>query len=272
MLVLGNITYSNCLPVHGRFVQQGPPDGVELVPGVPGELNRRLAAGTVDVAPASCIEYPRHARRYRALPGLSISAVGAVRTIRLLSRAPLEDGRDGLRIALPTASATSVVLVKIIMEQRLGIRAEYRWFEQEGALGIPTGSDAALFIGDAAMRQARGRGCVYDLGALWHDWTGLPFVFALWQTVVPRERDGELRGLAREIEDSRAWSMERLPELAEAHAARFGWSRDALVGYWRSLRFDWDEELAAGLHEFFRRAAELGEIPGAEGPRFLEVS
>ncbi len=272
MLTLGHISYSNCIPVHGRFLKCGPPPGVEIVHGVPSELNTKLANGEIHVAPASCIEFPRHPDRYRILPRLSISADGPVQTIQLVSRAPLEELRDGVRLALPTASATSVVLLKIIMEQQLGIRPDYYWFKQDSERGLEEGGGAALYIGDVAQREARLEGVrAYDLSTIWRKWTGLPFVFALWQIGAGRELDGELRELARAIADSRDWSVERLSELAAKYAGRYGWSPDSLLAYWKSLEFGWNERLAAGLDEFFGRAAELGEIPATRPLRYLEL-
>jgi len=272
MLKLGHISYSNCVPVHGRFLEEGPPASVTLVHGVPSHLNRRLALGEIDVAPASSIEYARHADSYRLLPGLSISACGPVHTIQLLARRPIAELVDGAAIALPTASATSVALLKIIMSQRWGIRPEYSWFEQDLQDPFAADAEAALYIGDIAYRQ-RGRADMetYDLALLWKEWTGLPFVFALWQTGINPGRFGEVRALTGELIASRDWSLERLPQLAARYADEYRWSEDELVRYWQSLAFDWSDELASGLDEFFRRAAELGEIPQARAPEFLET-
>jgi chorismate dehydratase len=272
MLKLGHIAYSNCVPVHGRFLEQGPPPEVTLVHGVPAQLNRRLARGEIDIAPASSIEYARHADAYRILPSLSISARGPVQTILLLTGKPIDDLADGSRLALPTASATSVALLKIMLRQRFGIQPEYVWFEQELQDPFAAGMDAALYIGDIAYRQRhRTDRHAYDLAALWVEWTGLPFVFALWQTGIEPQGNGELRGLVGALIESRDWSQQRLPQLAARYADEYRWSRDELVSYWKSLTYDWSEELASGLEEFYRRAAELGEIAGAPAPRFLEV-
>jgi chorismate dehydratase len=271
MLKLGHIEYSNCIPVHGRFLVEGAPAGVTLVRGVPGELNRKLENGTIDVAPASSIEFARHSDRYRVLPGLSISAPGSARTIQLLTRPPLDVLSDGVRVALPTASATSVALVKIIMSQRIGINPEYEWFEQETEDPLAAGADAALYIGDLAQRQV-GRPDLqaHDLGALWREWTGHPFVFALWQTSAGPERAGELDRLASELIDSREWSSQRLPQLAERFAGDYGWTAEQLMGYWGCLTFGWDDALAAGLDEFYRRSAEVGVIERAPESVFQE--
>ncbi len=61
MLRLGHIVYSNCFPVHARFIDQAPPAGVTLTHGVPSRLNELLGRGEIDVAPCSSIEYARDA-------------------------------------------------------------------------------------------------------------------------------------------------------------------------------------------------------------------
>ena len=85
---------------------------VEQVPGVPTELNRRLVAGEIDVAPISSIEYARNADKLRLLPELCVSTEGAVDSIQLITRRPLEQVRT---VAVTPESATSVVLTKVLL-------------------------------------------------------------------------------------------------------------------------------------------------------------
>lgn len=272
MLRLGHISYSNCVPVHGRFLTCGPPPDVELVHGVPGELNRRLARGTLEVAPASSIEFARHADRYRIVPGLSISAPASVRTIRVLARTALDELGDGDLIAVPTASATSVVLLKIMMAQRFGIRPEYTWFDQQEEDPFRRGAAAALYIGDAAVRRSeRSDMEAHDLGALWNEWTGLPFVFAVWQVNAPPGAEERLGRLARALHESRDWSSERLGMLAERWASTYGWSAPDLLVYWRTLEFGWNDDLEAALLDFYRRASEIGALERVPDPAYLDV-
>src|SRR5690606_33610897 len=158
MLRLGHIQYSSCVPVHALLLGRGVPAGIELRAGVPAVLNAELRAGQVDVAPCSSIEFARQADRYRLLPGLVIGSAGPVQSILLEGAAALED-LDGREVALPTASATSVVLLRILLELRLGVRPHYRWFDQsEEADPVGAGAAAALWIGDHAMRRAERSG------------------------------------------------------------------------------------------------------------------
>src|ERR687885_1514405 len=157
---LGRIGYVNMAPVFFRL--DAP---VEEVVGVPTELNRCLLGGGCDLAPISSIEYARHADRLRVLPRLCVSSEGAVDSIQLVSRAPLERVRS---VAVTPESATSVVLTRVLLPE-----AEH----------VPLGeeADAKLLIGDAALQSAfEDPTPHFDLGRLWLERTGLPMVFAVW--------------------------------------------------------------------------------------------
>src|SRR2546422_5354655 len=109
---------------------------VEEVVGVPTALNRQLVDGEIDVAPISSIEYARHADSLRLLPRLCVSSEGAVESIQLITKTPLDQLRT---IAVTPESATSVVLTRVLFPD-----AEH----------VPLGEDAEakLLIGDAALR------------------------------------------------------------------------------------------------------------------------
>ena len=262
MLRLGHIEYSNCFPVHALLVDRGAPSWLELVPGIPSELNRALAAGEIDVSPCSSIEFARHADHYRILPDFVIGSDGPVQSILVESDRPL-DALDGEEVALPTASATSVVLLRILLEQRLGIRARYRWFDQATeADPVSGGAAAALRIGDVALRREFPAGrLVQDLGALWNEWTGLPFAFAVWQASPGPESDAELLALHALLLESRTWFYHNAGDLACRHQATFGLPPARLDAYWRSLSYTLDERMLRGLLHFYACAAELGEVP-----------
>ena len=160
MIRLGRISYVNMAPVFYRLDAE-----VEEHQGVPTDLNRRLLDGELDVAPISSIEWARHAGRLRLLPRLCVSSEGAVDSIQLVARRPLEQVRT---IAVTPESATSVVLTKVLLPE-----AEH----------VPEGeeADGKLLIGDAALKSAfEDPTPHHDLGRLWLERTGLPMVFAVW--------------------------------------------------------------------------------------------
>jgi chorismate dehydratase len=244
---LGRISYVNMAPVFYRLEAE-----VEEIQGVPTELNRRLLAGELDVAPISSIEYARNADRLRLLPRLCVSSEGAVDSIQLVSRKPLEHVRT---VAVTPESATSVVLTKVLLPD---------------ADHVPLGeeADAKLLIGDAALKSAfEDPTPHYDLGRLWQERTGLPMVFAVWACPEPLQA-----GLA-ELEDALVASVRLAraePErLAFEASDRYGYPAGFLARYFEKLRYSFGPRERAGLMTFLELAQEAGELDEVPELRFV---
>lgn len=268
MLRLGHIQYSNCYPVHAALLREPLPSWLRLQTGVPSALNEALARGDIDVAPCSSIEFARHPD-YRMLPDLAIASDGPVGSILLETSVPTE-ALDGATVALPTASATSVVLLRALLERLHGLRPHYVWFDQAaGADPVDAGAAAALRIGDVALgrRAPRGRTHV-DLGDAWTRWTGLPFVYAVWQTRLGPDGNAELARLHATLRESRAFFRRHVARLAREEAERFGLAPERLATYWSSLRYELGVREREGLLRFYRVAAELGEAEVVSDLRF----
>jgi chorismate dehydratase len=247
MVKLGRISYVNMAPVFFRVDAD-----VEEVQGVPTELNRRLIAGELDTAPISSIEYARNADQLRLLPRLCVASEGAVDSIQLVSRKPLEQVRV---VAVTPESATSVVLTKVLLPE-----AEHVPLEEE--------ADARLLIGDAALRSAfEDPTPHYDLGRLWLERTGLPMVFAVWACPEPA-----CAGL-RELEDELVRSVLRAraePEtLAYEASERYGYPAGFLARYFEKLRYRFGPRERAGLMTFLELAHEVGELDEVPELRFV---
>ena len=247
MIRLGRISYVNMAPVFYRLEAE-----VEEIQGVPTELNRRVLACELDVAPISSIEYARNADRLRLLPRLCVSSEGAVDSIQLVSRKPLEHVRT---VAITPESATSVVLTKVLLPE---------------AQHVPLGeeADAKLLIGDAALKSAfEDPTPHYDLGRLWLERTGLPMVFAVWACPEPLHA-----GLA-ELEDALVASVRLAraePErLAHESSASYGYPAGFLARYFEKLRYRFGPRERAGLMTFLELAHEAGELDEVPELRFV---
>jgi chorismate dehydratase len=244
---LGRISYVNMAPVFFGLEAE-----VEEVPGVPTELNERLLAGEIDLAPISSIEYGRHADGLRVLPRLCVSSEGAVDSIQLVSRAPLEHIAS---VAVTPESATSAVLVRVLLPD-----AEQVELGEE--------ADATLLIGDAALKSMfEDPTPHYDLGRLWLDRTGLPMVYAVFacREPVPDE--------IAELETAFLAALRRNrsePErLAREASARYGYPPGFLARYFEKLRYRFGARERAGLLSFFELAVEAGELERVPELRFL---
>jgi chorismate dehydratase len=260
MLKLGHIVYSNCFPVHAGILTGKVNCPFAIVEGIPTELNRALVDGRIDVSPSSSIEYAMYPAKYRIMPGLSITSRNKVMSILLESRVPL-DQLNNRPVALTTASATSVVLLRIILELFNGVNPDFMLYEQ-GAEDPYEQADAVLTIGDLALKRSVSPRFphAYDLGELWHQKTGLPFVFALWQVNYRKALEPDLKRLSAVLMESKQYGMSRLRELADEHAARFDIPADMLFQYWNSFSYEFGPDEQKGLLAFYAYAAELGAI------------
>jgi chorismate dehydratase len=248
-LRLGRISYANMAPVFYEL------DGIglEQVSGVPTELNAKLLAGEVDVAPISSIVYARNADRLRLLPRLCVSTEGAVDSIQLITRKPLDQVRS---VAITPESATSVVLTRVLLGE-------------VDLVPLDRPADAKMLIGDAALHSAFDDPTPhYDLGRLWQERTGLPMVYAVWAC-----REGVEEGL-EELERAhlRSLALSRAePEaLARRASAEYGWPAGFLARYFEKLRYHFGPRERQGLVRFFELAHLAGELDTVPELRFVE--
>jgi len=260
MLKLGHIIYANCYPIHAGILNGSIPFPFKMIEGIPTQLNRYLFEGKVDVSPSSSIEYAVNAGKYVLLPDLSITSRNTVMSILLESKVPIRD-LNGRTVALTTASATSVVLLRVILEIFEGLSVDFTQYEQ-GKEDPYDRADAVLTIGDLALKRAEAPVFphAYDLGELWHGQTGLPFVFALWQVHYRKNLEPELARLYDILMESKRYGLSRLRQLAEAGSGTFGLSVETLVRYWNCFSYDFGPDEQKGLLAYYGYAAELGVI------------
>jgi chorismate dehydratase len=244
---LGRISYVNMAPVFYRLEAE-----VDEAQGVPTELNRRLLDGELDLAPISSIEYARNAHRLRLLPRLCVSSEGAVDSIQLVAKRPLEQVRT---VAVTPESATSVVLTKVLLPE-----AEH----------VPLGekADATLLIGDAALKSAfEDPTPHHDLGRLWLERTGLPMVFAVW--ACPEPAPPGLPDLEQALVESVRMARAEPERLAYEATERYGYPAGFLARYFEKLRYSFGPRERAGLLTFLELARDVGELDEVPELRFV---
>ncbi len=261
---LGRIPWINCYPVYGAIDRGLVEMPAELVSGTAAELNDLLAAGELHVSVVSAVEYARNAVAYHLLPDLAITCDGPVHSVALFSRRPVTelDGRTVLRTA---SSRTSVLLLELLCRHRWKVTPRFATARAEAGdlaalAGLP--HDAVLVIGDAALLLAAQQ--IYpvrlDLGLAWREWTGLPFVFAVW--AARRDAPAEpVRAVHERLLESRAWGLAHLDRLAAAAAAAAGVEESVCRAYHRDLDYALSYRHLAGLTDFFRRLAQDGAVP-----------
>lgn len=261
---VGRIPYINCYPVYGAIDRGVVPMPAELVSATAADLNNLLAAGELDVSVVSAVEYARHAPQYHLLPGLAITSDGPVHSVMLFARVPPTELGDRA-VLRTTSSHTSVLLLELLCRHRWGVSPRFASVRAEptdlAALeAFP--HDAVLVIGDAALLLAAQQKYPYavDLGAAWKDWTGLPFVFAVW--AARRSSDpGAVRAVHHRLLEGRAWGLAHLDELAHDAAQATGVDQAVCRDYLGTLDYALGARHLEGLTMFFRRLAQDGAVP-----------
>jgi chorismate dehydratase len=252
---VGAVSYLNAKPLCYGLTEFAPQ--VRLEVDVPSRLAERLEEGSLDVALIPSVEYLRGASAgYQIVPGFSIAARGAARSVKLFARKPFRQIR---RLALDAGSRTSQVLARIWLDSVHGLRPARI---EQLPMGVPieeSTADAVLLIGDRAMVvDPRPFRAAIDLGEAWNAMTGLPFVFALWVV-----RAGvELGELPPALARSRAEGLAHARELAVEHGPRLGLDVETCYDYLtRALSYELGELEIAGLRRFAELAAEMGLAP-----------
>ena len=269
MARIGMVNYINTAPIYEIWKEQVHRPDWQVSEAPPSSLNRMLAADELDLGFVSSYEYAVRPRKYRILADLSISATGPVGSVFLFSTLPPEQ-LDGKQVLMTGQSDTSVCLLRIILEEFLGVKPQYSSGEVFGPREPAAEPAAILAIGDEALRlKVENRYLVQmDLAEFWNDRTGLPFVFAVCAV-----REDFLRtepDAAREIRetflDCRRQGLQRLPEICDRVARRIPMDCEACSLYLRAMQYDLGPAKQQALEKFFTLLIQRGEADKAALP------
>ena len=256
-------SYLNTAPLIWSFIHGSQHQAAELLTDTaPARCAEMLARGEVDAALVPVIEYQRISGLL-VVPGVCVGSRSAVRSVVLVSR--LNNLKKIKRVALDNSSRTSVALVKIIFREFLGL--EPHWEPSEPDLeSMLRKADAALMIGDPAMKIPRDKYRVFDLATLWHEFTGFGFVFAMW--MARADQSDSLRKV--DFAAARDEGLAHLDEIAAENAKQLELSIDEIKAYLtENIAFHLDEEMAMGLKLYFDLAAKYLLIEAAKPPEFI---
>ncbi|MGM1046092.1 MAG: menaquinone biosynthesis protein [Bacillota bacterium] len=258
--VIGKISYTNAWPLFYYVEPQLLGTPAEMLAEVPSVLNEGMKNGDIHIGALSSFAYAEAADKLQLLPELSVSTNGSVKSILLFSRGPVESLKSGT-IALTNTSATSVNLLKILMEKALDGAPEYKTMEPDLDTMMES-ADAALLIGDNAIRASwyNKKYYVTDLGKWWKEWTGCSMTFAVWAVNRSAAADNPeaMAEIACMFRDSKRRSLEDLRPIVNEAISRIGGTESYWHGYFNNLCYDFNEMQQEGLRLYFKYAYELG--------------
>ncbi len=252
--VVGSVPYLNGRPLMRWFTDtpEGVASGVRVIEAVPSVLARMLEAGEIAAALVSSVELFRKAG-FTYAPGCAVIADGAVESVRVFSRVPVEQIRT---VALDISSLTSVALTKIILAERYGLTPVYMPHAPDLNTMLES-ADAALLIGDPGYRDYGSDYHTLDLGAEWKSLTGLPFVYACW-VGYPERMDA---GLVRFLQTAKEWGTRNLDRIADAEYGKLGETKARARHYLSEvMRYTLGSEEESALALFGKKVRRHGLI------------
>lgn len=252
---VGAVSYLNTVPLVWGMLHGAQSTEIDLSFSIPSVCAARVEDGTIDVGLVPVAEIAR--QQLQIISDVGIAAVGAVRSILLVSRVPIRQIR---RVAVDSSSRTSVQLLRVILRERYGVEPEL----------LPTAprlpemlekADAALVIGDPAL-QINLEDLPFEHLDLSHEWqllTGLPMVFAAWAA----KADFEGAAFRRVARASYNFGATQLDEIAEDQYRLRGVSKSLASEYIGSyIHYVLGPQEMKGLDAFFELAAlrEAGSL------------
>jgi len=256
-------SYLNTAPLVWSFARGRRRGEVRLVTDTaPARCADMLARGQVEAALVPVIEYQRLPET-AVVPGVCVGARREVHSVVLVTRG--KELKEVESVALSIESRTSAALVEVIFREFLGRAPRLEPFVPQLSDMLEC-HDAALVIGDPAMTFDRSGLRVYDMAALWREFTGLGFVFAMWMA------DAGASRTVREINfaAARDEGLASMDEIVEEYGRELGRPREELVRYLtENIAFDLDGEMRAGLELYFRLAHRHGVIQNLRPLKFL---
>lgn len=255
-LRVGAVNYLNAKPLIERLTGFAP--NIDLSLDLPSRLADRLAAGDIDVGLIPVVEYFRGAN-YSLIPNIAIASRGPVLSVTLFSKKPWTEIRS---VALDEGSRSSAALVQILLRKRYGVHPSICQLPID-APAERAGTDAVLLIGDRAMHACLpGFRHSYDLGQEWTEWTGLPFVYAVWAV-----RDGiELGDTERAFVLAKEFGVAHAGEIAQREAPLLGLDPGYCRRYLDTLiRYDLGSAELAGTNRFRELTIPASRVALAAG-------
>ena len=265
-LRIGAVGYLNSKPLVEGLSELLPNTEIHL--DFPSRLADHLTSGRLDLALVPSIEFFR-GHDYEIVSDACIAAHGPVLSVKLYSRVPWGNVRT---VALDEGSRTSATLARILLAERHGVFPKLEPLPLDHRTE-DTSADAILLIGDRAILPPNERFlATWDLGEEWFQWTGLPFVFAMWVAngrASAAETDLDLIELA--LCHSRDWGVARLNDIARRESQLLGLSFPTTISYLsENLQFHLGSAERCGLKLFYELAAGMGLAPQGVGLAFRE--
>jgi len=255
------------------------PSGLVTSVGTLAELEARLLAAELDIAPISPLTYAQHQTRLYLLPYPVRAFDLASDALFLISNKRL-DKYDKPKVAVAPSSATGQAILSLIERNFYSFEAQYQRVPSEvsALTALQNGADICILSGETGMRAvgpAKGKGYfVEDLSKAW--WLSFELSLPLVMFGVRREwteQEPEAIALTRAtiqmFRSAVQHAKEQMPTLTEQAEKRTNLPAPVLTDHYAAQRYELNQNHLRGLLEFYRRATALRLISPVDDLEFF---
>jgi len=246
-IILGTVPFLNSKPLIYPLEKKGLIEhNLEISYFIPSLLSEKLKSREVDIALIPVVELFKNSE-YKVFPDISISSFGLVDSVVLLAKKNIEQISS---VSIDKSSRSSTALVKIILEKFHLLSPEYHYREIDE--GFLANVDCGMLIGNAGLhaKYFPPQGfSVYDLGELWTEKTGLPFVYAVF--AYHADNVDAINLIRESLLESKLLGIKNIDQIIKEESSKLGLSTEICFNYLtKRIRYDLGKKEIEGIKKF----------------------
>jgi len=255
LINLGSVSFLNAKPLTYAIENDLINHEFTLIQTPPSELSKRLSNKDIDVGLIPVAELLKK-KDYRVVPEISISSVGKVDSVIVLAKSDIKEIQT---IAVDKRSQSSTALLRIVLETFYGIRPTYIAKDID-KVDMLDEVDGAMLIGDSGLRKCydtENTYKIYDLGEIWTNETGLPFVYAVFAV----NKNVILGDNLNALIESKKYGLGIVEKIAEIESIKLGIDYEICLKYLSErIKYGLGEEEIKGIIKYSELLSDLGQV------------
>ncbi|MCK5856763.1 MAG: menaquinone biosynthesis protein [Bacteroidales bacterium] len=239
------VSYANTFPFIYGMKKVMDLSTFVLSQDVPAVCAEKLQAGQVDIGliPLAKLNSIPNAK---IISDYCIGAVGEVKTVLLMSRVPLDEIEN---VYLDPESRSSVNLIKVLAKHYWN--KDWTWSGVSMDFPNPSVHQSIVLIGDKTYNHRTNYPYIYDLAEAWTDFTGKPFVFAVW--VANRELPNDF---LKTFNSALSFGLQNIPSALDVYGQVE--QKEELLDYLNNyISYNLDDAKREGMNLFLEFLKEL---------------
>ncbi len=244
------VSYLNSKPFLYGLNKSLVANRFEMSLDIPSKIATKLSYNLADVGliPVAGLE---DLNDYQIIGDYCIGAVGKVKTVVLVSDVPLAQIET---VLMDYQSRSSVLLAKVLA--KFYWKKEFNWENtcndfQNKSIKENT---AGVIIGDRVFDIENKYKYSYDLSEEWFEFTGLPFVFAVWAAT--KNVSNEFQ---KDFNEALSFGIDNISEIVEMEQNNY--PKVNIYDYFtENISFCFDEDKKAGMNKFLELARKLEPV------------